>query len=351
MHVSSGHFTFDERDRARLVTNPSHTKLKPCQIQAVFKHTNTETAAPLSKTRKLRASHRDRQNEQQARVVANFRATVALQLQGNTTFEKGYPLKNLPLLVAGDEVLCRREDGVLRVHALVPRRSVLERADRHWVKPLAANLTHLGIVSANPPGIDTLLIDQFCVAACRAGVSALIIFNKSDRMTSDERDHVQSLIETYQRIGYPAVMVDTKTDDGMQPLMTQLVDRSVVLVGASGVGKSSIIQRLLPDRELRIGAVSEATGFGAHTTSVTYWYQLPQGGSMIDSPGVRQYSVAHLDPQNVREGFFEMADASAECRFGNCTHTVEPGCAVLHAKSTGDIAQWRYENYCKLIEQ
>ena len=305
----------------------------------------------MPKTRKTTNPHRASTSDEKARVVANFRATVALQLQGNTTYEKGYPLKNLSLLVAGDEVLCRREDGVLRVHELLSRRSVLERADRHWVKPLAANLTHLGIVSANPPGIDTLLIDQFCVAACRAGVSALIIFNKVDRMTVEEREQVQSLVKTYQQIGYPAVMVDTKTEQGMQPLLEELVDRSVVLVGASGVGKSSIIQRLLPDRELRIGAVSKATGFGSHTTSVTYWYELPQGGSMIDSPGVRQYSVSHLDPQTVREGFFEMADASAECRFGNCTHTVEPGCAVLDAKATGDIAQWRYDNYCKLIAE
>ncbi len=284
-----------------------------------------------------------------ARVVANFRATVALQLQDQQGFEKAYPLKNLPLLVAGDEVICRREEGALRVYELRDRRSVLERADRHWVKPLAANLTHLGIVSANPPGVDALLIDQFCVAASRAGVSSLIIFNKCDRMGIDERKQVEALMDIYRAIGYPTVMIDTKTEHGMEPLLTELANRSITLVGASGVGKSSIVQKLLPDKELRIGEVSAATGFGSHTTSVTYWYELPNGGAIIDSPGVRQYSVAHLDEQTVREGFFEMADASVQCRFSNCSHTVEPACAVLDAVKAGDIAASRYDNYCKLI--
>ena len=284
-----------------------------------------------------------------ARVVANFRATVALQPDDQSGFEKGYPLKNMPLLVAGDQVLCRRDDGVLRVIELVSRSSVLERADRYKVKPLAANLTHLGIVSANPPGIDLLLIDQFCVAAYRAGVSALIIFNKCDRMTPAERRQVEALIGIYRHIGYPAVSIDTKTEGGMQALQRELAERVVTMVGASGVGKSSIIQQLLPDRELRIGAVSEATGFGSHTTSVTYWYELPNGGAVIDSPGVRQYSVSHLDPLTVREGFFELAEVGQACRFGNCTHTVEPGCCVLDAVKLGDIARSRYDNYCKLI--
>lgn len=284
-----------------------------------------------------------------ARVVANFRATVALQLQDQSGFEKGYPLKNLPLLVAGDDVLCSREDGVLRVYELLDRRSVLERADRHWVKPLAANLTHLGIVSATPPGIDPLLIDQFCVAAYRAGVSALIIINKADRMSPEEHSAAEAMLSTYRDIGYPAVMIDTKTPDGMQHLLAELAGRSVTLVGASGVGKSSIIQKLLPDRELRIGAVSQATGFGSHTTSVTYWYEMPEGGSIIDSPGVRQYSVAHLDEQTVRQGFSELAELSVQCRFGNCTHTVEPVCAVRDAVKSGAVADFRYANYCKLI--
>lgn len=291
----------------------------------------------------------DGNNAVSARVIANLRSSIAVQVKGSEKFEQAYPLNNLPLLVAGDTVACIREEEILRIVELTPRTSVLERADRHTVKPLAANLTHLGIVSANPPKIDTLLIDQFCLAAFRAGVGALIIFNKTDRMTDAERTVTESLAQTYRDIGYSAVLIDTKTDDGMSALMDELPGRSLTLVGASGAGKSSIVQRLLPDRELRIGAVSQATGLGAHTTSVTYWYALPNDGAIIDSPGVRQYSVAHLDEQTVRMGFHDLAEAATQCRFNNCSHTAEPACAVQAALRSGTIASWRYDNYLKLI--
>ena len=285
-----------------------------------------------------------------ARVIANFRASVALRLEGETEIVKAHALRSVPLLVAGDMVLGEYDAGVLRVVALEPRKSALERADKRSVKPLAANLTHLGIVSADPPSIDTLLIDQFCVAAHQAGVGALIIVNKADLLDGEQRKRSEEMLEVYRSIGYPAVAIDTKREGGMQPLLDELGGRAFTLVGASGVGKSSIIQKLLPDKELRVGAVSAATGFGSHTTSVTFWYELPDGGAIIDSPGVRQYSVAHLPSDVVREGYHELARAAQSCRFGNCTHTVEPGCGVLHALEEGSIARWRYDNYCKLAD-
>ncbi|ASJ74465.1 ribosome small subunit-dependent GTPase A [Granulosicoccus antarcticus] len=284
----------------------------------------------------------------QARIIANFRASVAVQIEGQSAIRQAYPLRSVPLLVAGDKVLCEEDGDVLRVHELVPRSSVLERSDRRTFKPLAANLTHLGIVSANPPGIDTLLIDQFCLAAHRAGVGALIILNKADLLSEEERESCDRMLEVYRSIGYPAVAIDTKNADGIDPLLNELEGRAFTLVGASGVGKSSIIQKLLPDKELRVGAVSAATGIGSHTTSVTFWYDLPGGAAIIDSPGVRQYSVAHLAPNIVREGYHELARAAESCRFGDCSHTVEPGCGVLHALAENTVAQWRYDNYCKL---
>ena len=157
-----------------------------------------------------------------ARVIANFKKTVAVQVDGEAAIEQAYPLRSVPLMVAGDRIECFRDDGRLRVQTLIPRQTVLERADRHWVKPLAANLTHLGIVSASPPGIDTLLIDQFCLAAHQADVNALIIFNKADRMSSEERDEAEKLIATYRQVGYKAVLIDAKTDKGIQPLLDEL---------------------------------------------------------------------------------------------------------------------------------
>lgn len=287
----------------------------------------------------------------QGRIIANLRSTVAVQVNGSTSVEQGYPLRSVPLLVAGDLVVCERDAGdeaVLRVTRLLERSSVLERADRRGVKPLAANLTHLGIVSANPPGIDTLLIDQFCLAAHQAGVSAMIVLNKADRMSEQETAEAEQLLETYRAIGYEAMMVDTRTEGGMLPLLDRLPGHAFTLVGASGVGKSSIIQKLLPDQQLRIGAISTATGFGAHTTSVTFWYELPGQSAIIDSPGVRQFTVDHLPVTLVRSGYLELARAARFCRFRDCSHTVEPDCGVLQGITDGSIAQWRYDNYRKL---
>ncbi|NND91456.1 MAG: ribosome small subunit-dependent GTPase A [Granulosicoccus sp.] len=313
----------------------------------LFKHTTAKSARhlPVIHQRPQRVSI-------QARVIANLRSSVAVQLDGDDIVSPGitqaYPLRNLPLLVAGDLVLCEYDGDVYRVVQLLPRANVLERADRRTVKPLAANLTHLGIVSASPPGIDTLLIDQFCLAAHRAGVGALVIINKWDLLSEAERPRYEEILQVYRSVGYTAVAIDTKGDKGMQPLLRELKGRAFALVGASGVGKSSIIQKLLPDRELRVGAVSQATGFGSHTTSVTFWYELPEGGAIIDSPGVRQYSVSHLSADIVRSGYHELARAAESCRFGNCTHTVEPGCAVRDGLADGSIAPWRYANYRKL---
>jgi ribosome biogenesis GTPase len=286
-----------------------------------------------------------------ARVVANFRSAVALQDAQTNVVGRAVSLSRVPLLVAGDQVRYERDDGgTLRVTDLEPRDSVLERVDRRGqLKPLAANLTHLAIVTASKPGFDRLLIDQFCLAAHRAGVDAMVVVNKSDLLDADERVTVEGWLSIYRSIGYPALMIDTVSESAMQPLLGELPGRTVVLAGASGVGKSSIVKRLLPDLEVRVGAISEATGFGAHTTTVTYWYALPGNAAIIDSPGVRQFSVAHLTPADVRAGYLEIARTAQACRFANCAHTVEPECAVRDAVASGDISRWRYDNYLKLL--
>lgn len=266
---------------------------------------------------------------------------------------RAVPLTKLPPLVAGDEVECEQESegSGLRVVKLIERDGVLSRIDhRHKPKAMAANVSHLAIVSASPPGLDALLIDQFCIAAELAGIDAMIVINKSDLLDDEQHEHCLAMLEVYRKIGYSAVLVDTKSEGKLDPLITELAGKTVVLVGASGVGKSSIVQQLLPDLDVRIGAISKATGFGAHTTSVTFWYELGSGGSIIDSPGVRQFSVAHLSAQDVRRGYIELVEAAQMCKFSNCSHVVEPNCAVKDAVKDGTIAQWRYDNYRKLAE-
>lgn len=318
-----------------------------------------------------------------ARVVANFGASLAVRREpaagdgraegafgpdgggsgreggaaeadgAGEGFEQAVPLRRLPLVVAGDLVrLARDARGTLRAAALLPRASVLERADaRGRPRPLAANLSHLGIVTAAPPGIDTRLVDELAVAAHDGGIEPLVIVNKGDLLAGEAREAAERALAVYRDVGYPAVLVDTVSAAGLAPLRDELEGRRVALVGASGVGKSSIVARLLPDREVRVGAVSEASGHGAHTTSVTFLYELPGGGAIVDSPGVRRYSVAHLAPAALRAGYPEIARHASRCRFGDCAHVAEPGCAVREALGAGRIAPWRYANYRALAER
>lgn len=272
------------------------------------------------------------------------------------------PLRQLPLLVAGDRVVVEVDDaGSTRVVDLAPRSSVLERVERYGKrKPLAANVTHLGIVSAAPPGIDTLLIDEFCVAANRAGIEAMIIINKYRSLPASEQRAADVVLEAYRAAGHTAIVCEAADADGIDTLRAALGGRVVALVGASGVGKSSIVSRLLPDRDVRVGAVSEATGLGAHTTSVTLWYELPEvsaSGSdsaraaLVDSAGVRRWSVEQLSIDDIRGGYGEIAALATQCRFNDCRHAAEPGCAVTQALAAGELARFRYDNYCKLRAQ
>lgn len=289
---------------------------------------------------------------EQYRVIANFGAAVAA-LDSAGQVHQAVPLTKLPQLVAGDRVLCEREGETtsLRVVSLLERDGVLSRIDRRGQpKPLAANVSHLAIVSASKPGIDALLIDQFCIAAELAGIDAMVVINKSDLLDEEQHQQCVDMLDVYRAIGYSAVLIDTKTKGKFEPLVDALSGKTLVLVGASGVGKSSIVKRLLPDLDVRVGAISEATGLGSHTTSVTYWYELGSGGSIIDSPGVRQFSVSHLSAHDVRRGYRELADAAMECKFSDCLHVAEPDCAVKQGVKDGSIAQWRYDNYRKLAE-
>lgn len=263
------------------------------------------------------------------------------------------PLSKLPLLVAGDLVAVETDAaGAVRIVELQPRKSVLARPDhRGDPKPLAANLTHLAIVCAAPPGFDQLLTDQFCVAATLASIEPVIVINKTDLLDANARIDMERWRQVYEAMDYTTVAINTKEPGAVSPLLTELRGKAVALVGASGVGKSSIVQHLLPDLEVRVGALQESTGLGSHTTSVTHWYELDGEAAIVDSPGVRQFSVSHLEAGDVRMGYRDISDLAATCRFGNCTHTVEPHCSVRAAVESGQLAEWRYKNYCKLLAQ
>lgn len=312
----------------------------------------------MSQRKRQRQTSASRQNSRQppasqpGEVIANYGAIVLVADESGSVNRcvarrrAGYP-------VCGDRVQWSPQDkGDGIILAIEPRSSTLERPDRRGqLKPLAANFTQLVVVMASQPGFDPGLIDRYCVAAEHLGVRAVLVINKADLLEGDSLRKAETLMRRYADLGYTVCTASKELDNGIADLAGLLRDETSILVGQSGVGKSSIANQLLPDRDIRVGALSESTGLGSHTTTTTILYNLPDGGRLIDSPGVREFPLEHLEGPQIAAGFREITELAEECRFHNCSHAVEPGCAVRSAVDEGRIDQQRYKTYLQMLEQ
>jgi ribosome biogenesis GTPase len=263
------------------------------------------------------------------------------------------PRQNIGHPVCGDRVVWQAagpERGV--VTAIQPRRTVLARPDYSGrEKPLAANLTQLVVLVAPPPEPSEYLVDQYLAAAELTGVAAAIACNKVDLLDEDARRALAERLSPYARIGYPLVWLSLRDGRGMTPLSELLAGQTSILVGQSGVGKSSLVKALLPDRDIQIGRLSRATGVGRHTTSAATCYRLPCGGRLIDSPGVRSFRLTASEPSDLERGFRDIAPLIGHCRFANCRHDREPGCALKQAVEDGRLHPRRLANFLHLSAQ
>ena len=256
---------------------------------------------------------------------------------------------NLDSLVAGDEVSWRpsEDSGVIETRG--ERRSVLSRPDsRGHLRPVAANIDLMLIVVAPKPQAHGNLIDRYLVAAEHEGMEAILILNKADLLTSD--DSVRRLADSYHTLGYTVIETSVEADPRADRLRACIANRTLVLVGQSGVGKSSLVNRLIPDLDIRIGALSEAIEKGRHTTTAAELYHLPSGGQLIDSPGIREFHLHHLPAHVVAQGFREFAPHLGRCRFRDCSHDHEQGCALLAALSEGLISEARFASYRAIVD-
>ncbi|MCB1802009.1 MAG: small ribosomal subunit biogenesis GTPase RsgA [Gammaproteobacteria bacterium] len=260
---------------------------------------------------------------------------------------------NLGEVVCGDRVLWQPtadDEGV--VTALLPRSSALSRPDFNGQdKAIAANITQLVVVLAVRPEPAGYLLDQYLVAAERIGVNGLICLNKVDLLNQQEREAFEKRYEIYQRIGYPVIGISAKTEHGLDPLLDKLRDQTSILVGQSGVGKSSLINTLIPRENVLEGELSDSTGLGRHTTSAATLYTLASGGELIDSPGVRSFRLGQVSRAELEQGYPEFADYLGQCRFHNCAHLAEPGCAIRAAAERGEIEQSRLASYRHLLAE
>jgi ribosome biogenesis GTPase len=285
-----------------------------------------------------------------ATVITHFGNELLIQAHDGERL-RAVPRQNLPALATGDRIHYEAGDGG---HAVIDkvatRHGILTRQTRHQEKLIAVNIDKVLIVCAAKPALKTGLIDRYLVACELADLAATIVFNKTDLLNSAKLKAVKETLALYSDIGYPVQYVSAKTGEGIEDLRNMLMDSISVLVGHSAVGKSSLIKALLPTTNPRIGQVSKTTNKGQHTTTHTELYQLNDDSMIIDSPGIREFGLKSVDAQQLAQGFREFTPFVERCKFRDCTHTREPGCAIQQAIAEGKIRAERVESYRVILE-
>jgi ribosome biogenesis GTPase / thiamine phosphate phosphatase len=256
-------------------------------------------------------------------------------------------------LAVGDEVMVAR-DGTGQqwaIEEILPRRSVLARrapGGAHGERVVAANIDQVLIVfAAARPEPHPRMIDRFLVIAESSHLAARLVVNKVDLV---DRAVAQELVVDFDRAGYPIHFTSVRTTEGLSTLHEALEGRTTVVTGPSGVGKSSLLNALYPGLNLRVGEISASVNKGRHTTVGAWSHPLPDGGYVVDTPGLREVGLWGLSIDTLDQCFPEFRPYIGQCRFADCTHRVEPGCAVRAAVAEGAVSAARYESYVKLRE-
>ena len=216
---------------------------------------------------------------------------------------------------------------------------------------IAANVDMAAlVVTVAHPETSTTFIDRFLASAEAYRIPVLVIFNKTDLYDEEECRHMNELVSLYQAIGYPCLTCSATAGNGLDELRVELQGKTTLLSGNSGVGKSTLLNLLVPDAGVKTAEISVAHDTGMHTTTFSQMFFLPQGGALIDTPGIKGFGTFDMEREEVSHYFREIFRTSDDCRFGNCTHTHEPGCAVLQAVAEGRIAESRFTSYLSMLE-
>lgn len=276
---------------------------------------------------------------------------IESKIKGNFRL-KGIRTTN-PIAVGDHVVIEENQEGTAFITRIEERKNYIIRKASNLSKQahiIAANVDQaMLIATVNYPITTTIFIDRFLATAEAYRIPVKLVFNKTDRYTKEEWEYMQGLIRLYTVIGYPCSTMCAIQENGLEALKAELKGKITVLSGHSGVGKSTIINRLVPSVNLRTGNISEYHKKGMHTTTFSEMVPLPEGGYLIDTPGIKGFGTIDMEEAEISHYFPEIFKVSANCRFGNCTHRHEPGCAVLKAVKEHYISESRYKSYLNIL--
>lgn len=282
---------------------------------------------------------------------------VESKIKGNFRL-KGIRSTN-PVAVGDHVQIVTNAEGTAFITEIEDRRNYIIRKSQNLSKQshiLAANVDQAFlVVTINHPQTSTTFIDRFLASAEAYRVPVVLVFNKTDLLDADERRYQQMVVNLYQTIGYECHEVCATNPlsgigEPLDTLLPLMKDKVTLLAGNSGVGKSTMINHFIPDAQARVAEISDAHNTGMHTTTFSEMLLLEQGGYIIDTPGIKGFGTFDMEPEEITSYFKEIFHFSRECRFSNCTHTHEPGCAVLQALEDHYIAPSRYESYLGMLE-